>query len=117
METINKTDFIDVYVLKTLNEIKDTVTRNIKLNKEKEDEIDKKMLLVLKDLINANFKELQVDEKENEKVRLSLVLYYIALYYDNVDLLHNLLKENVMFDEGWYINHQYLDKSISSKFE
>ena len=39
-----------------------------------------------------------VDEKENKRVRLSLVLYYTALYYDNVDLLHELLKENVKFE-------------------
>lgn len=131
METTNKSDFIDVYVLETLNEIKNTVTRNIKLDKEREEEIDKKMSLVLKDLINANFKNLQMDskgrmiytflpisdKKENKKVRLSLVLYYTALYYDNVDLLHNLLKTNVRFDYYWYINLQYLDKSISSKFD
>lgn len=131
MVAINKNDFLDVYVLKTLNEIKNKVTNNINLNKEREEEIDKKMSIVLKDLINANFKNLQmdpkgnmiytflpiVDEKENEKVRLSLVLYYTALYYNNVDLLHELLKENVRLEYNYYINLQYLDKSISSKFE
>ena len=127
----NRNDFIDIYVLKTLNEIKDDVKNNIKLDKSKEEETDKKMSLVLKDLINSNFKNLQidpkgdmiytflpiVDEKENKKVRLSLVLYYTALYYDNVDLLRDLLKEDIIFNEGWIINLQYLDKSISSKFE
>lgn len=89
------------------------------------------MILVLRDLINANFKNLQmdpkgnliytflpiVDEQENEKVRLSLVLYYTALYYDNVDLLNELLKENISFNYNYGINLQYLDKTISSKFE
>ena len=32
MEKANKTDFIDIYVLKTLNEIKNTVKRNIKID-------------------------------------------------------------------------------------
>lgn len=131
METTNKNNFINIYVLETLNEIKGAINCNIKLDKEKEAEIDRKMSIVLKDLINANFKNLQkdpkgnliytllpiVDEFENNKVRLSLVLYYTALYYDNVDLLHDLLKENIGFDERWHINLQYLDKSISSKFE
>ncbi len=131
METINKSDFIDVYVLKTLNEIKNSVKRNIKLDDERVEEIDKKMTLILKDLINANFKNLQmdpkgnliytflpiVDEQENKKVRLSLVLYYTALYYDNVELLHELLREDINFNYNYSINLQYLDKTISSKFE
>lgn len=131
METTNKNDFINIYVLETLNEIKGNIKCNIKLDKEKEEEIDKKMAIVLNDLINANFKNLQkdpngnliytllpiVDEKENKKIRLSLVLYYTALYYDNVDLLHDLLKEKIGFEGNWHINLQYLDKSISSKFE
>lgn len=51
-------------------------------------------------------------------MRLSLILYYTALYYDNVDLLHELLKENANFETICYsINLQYLDKSISSKFD
>lgn len=130
MENNNRNDFIDVYVLKTLNEIKDDVKNNIKLDKNKEEETDKKMSLVLKDLINSNFKNLQmdpkgdmiytflpiVDKKENKKVRLSLVLYYTALYYDNVDLLRDLLKEDIRFSNVIIINLQYLDKSISSKF-
>lgn len=132
MEKIGKNDFIDIYVLKTLNEIKGIVKHEIKLEKEREMEIDKKMAIVLKDLINANFKNLQmnpngdmiytllpiVDDKENEKIRLSFALYYAALYYDNVSLLHDLLKENIRFDDiTYHINLQYLNKEISSKFE
>ena len=131
METTNKNDFIDIYILKTLNEIKGTIKCNIKLDKEKEEEVDKKMAIILTDLINANFKNLQkdpngnliytllpiVDKEENKKIRLSLVLYYTALYYDNVDLLRDLLKEKIGFEGNWHINLQYLDKSISSKFE
>lgn len=130
MENIDRTDFIEVYVLKTLNEIKNSVKWNINLEKNREAETDKKMSMVLKDLINANFKNLQrdpqgnllytllpiVDKNENEKVRLSLVLYYAALYYDNVDLLHDLLKEDIEFRNNGTIRFEYLDKSISSKF-
>ena len=131
METINKNEFIDIYVLKTLNEIKRDVKLEIVLDKDKEEDVDRKMSLVLKDLINANFKNLQmdpkgniiytflpiVDEQENKKVRMSLALYYTALYYDNVELLQDLLKENINFKRDYTINLQYLDKTISSKFE
>lgn len=132
MGKIEKNDFIDIYVLKTLNEIKSTVEKNIKLDKEREMEIDKKMTIVLKDLINANFKNLQmnpngdmiytllpiVDDQENDKIRLSFALYYAALYYDNVSLLYDLLKENIRFDRrSYHIDFQYLNKEISSRFE
>lgn len=98
MEITNKNDFIDVYVLGTLNEIKNTVKQNIKLKSELEKQTDEKMKLVLKDLINSNFKNLQintqgnliytllpiVDERENKKVRTSLVLYYTALLLKSI---------------------------------
>lgn len=131
METTNKNDFINIYVLETLNEIKGNIKCNIKLDKEKEEEIDKKMATVLNDLINANFKNIQkdpkgnliytilpiVDEYENKKIRISLALYYTALYYDNIDLLRDLIKEDIEFNRNYHINFQYLDKSISSRFE
>ena len=131
MEITNKNDFIDVYVLGTLNEIKNTVKQNIKLKSELEKQTDEKIKLVLKDLINSNFKNLQintqgnliytllpiVDERENKKVRTSLVLYYTALYYDNVDLLQQMLDANVKFEKNYLLRLQYLDKSISSKFD
>ena len=131
MDNTEKNDFIDVYVLKTLNEIKNSVRKNINLNIEQEKQADEKMRLVLKDLINANFKNLQrdtngnliytllpiVDEKENYKIRLSLILYYAALYFDTVDLLQELLKADVEFDGGFFINLHYLNKTLSEQFE
>ena len=65
MDTLNKDDFINVYVLNTLNEIKTSVKENIKLDKDREDTTDKKMAAVLTDLINANFKNLQKDPNGN----------------------------------------------------
>ena len=88
MDTLNKDDFINVYVLNTLNEIKTSIKENIKLDKDREDIADKKMVTVLTDLINANFKNLQkdpngnmiytllpiVDEKENKKVKPTVAI-------------------------------------------
>ena len=124
MDVLNKDDLINVYILNTLNEIKKTVKENIKLDKDREDVTDKKMMAVLTDLINANFKNLQrningniiytflpiLDEKENEKVRSSLILYYVALYYDNVVLLQDLIRAGIKFNTGYYnFNLCYLD--------
>ena len=83
MENNKRSDFIEVYILKTLNEIKNKVTWNIKLDKKRMEETDEKMSILLRELIDSNFKNLQrdpkgnliytllpiVDEKENEKVR------------------------------------------------
>ena len=66
--------------------------KNIKLDKDREDSTDKKMVAVLTDLINANFKNLQkdpngniiytllpiVDEKEN-KNELYSATYFLPL--------------------------------------
>lgn len=131
MEITNKNDFIDIYVLKTLSEIKFEVKQKIELKSDLERQTDEKMKLVLKDLINANFKNLQmdpqgnliytllpiVDERENKKIRNLLVLYYTALYYDNVDLLQQMLSANVQFELNNSLRLQYLDKFISSKFD
>ena len=89
------------------------------------------MAFVLKDLMNLDFQKLRLDvnskqtciflpitdDKENEKVRMTLILYYAALYYDNVEMLHYLLEENVKFESRYFINLHFLDKSISSKFD
>ena len=131
MKNVNKNEFIDIYTLKILNEIKKSVKRNIILDKDREKEIDKKMLSLLKNLSNKNSNKKQLGIKKNnnynsifmfgdynnEELKLTLVLYYTALYYDSVDLLKDLIKENVKFKDDNYINLQYLDKAIYSKFD
>ena len=131
MENVNKNEFIDIYTLKILNEIKKSVKRNIILDKDREKEIDKKMLSLLKKLININSNKNQLEiEKDNnynsifmfgdynkEELKSTLVLYYTALYYDSVDLLKDLIKENVQLKGSNYFNLQYLDKAIYSKFD
>lgn len=127
-----KEDFIETYVRNTLNEIKNCVKTKINLEREQEEKTDEKMSLVLKELIDGNFKNINVDgygnlihtllpltdEKENNKIRCSLVLYYTALYFDNVKLLNRMLKEEVNFGDRLNdLNLYVLDKDISSKFE
>lgn len=131
MEQIDKKDYIRTYVLETLNEIKCNVKTNICLEKERERITDEKMALILTDLINANFKNLQrdpqgnllytllpiVDEKESRKIRNTLAKQYAALYYDNVELLQRLIEENIPLNDSYWINLQYLDSSVTSKFD
>lgn len=128
---IDRSGFIDVYVLKTLNEIKESVKTYINLDLKREEETDQKVSIVLKDLINSNFKNLQidpggnliytllpiVDDKENSKIRMLFSLYYAALYYDNTELLQDLLKEDINFTPHFITRYEYLDKSVSSKFD
>lgn len=123
-------ELIEIYILKTLNEIKALVKREINLDKDKETEVDSKMVEVLKDLItNLKFTNINEpdkldisflpikDETEIKKIKTTLAIYYAALYYDNIELLQTLLKENVPMSESWWINLHYLNKVISSKFE
>lgn len=127
-----KEEFIETYVRNTLNEIKNCVKTKINLEREQEEKTDEKMSLVLKELIDGNFKNINVDgygnlihtllpltdEKENNKIRCSLVLYYTALYFDNVKLLNRMLQEEVNFGDRLNdLNLYVLDKDISSKFE
>lgn len=127
-----KEDFIETYVRNTLNEIKSFIKTKINLEREQEEKTDEKMSLVLKELIDGNFKNINVDgygnlihtllpltdEKENNKIRCSLVLYYTALYFDNVKLLNRMLQEEVNFGDILNdLNLYVLDKDISSKFE
>lgn len=131
--SLNKRDeFIETYIRNTLNEIKSYVKKVIVLDPIQEEETDKKMSIVLKDLIDSNFKNINIDgygnlihtllpltdSKENDKIRRTLILYYTGLYHDNVDLLNKMLKEEINF--GYELHDlylYYLDKDITSKFE
>ena len=125
-------NFFEKYVKNTLNEIKNCIKRNIKLEKEQEKKTDEKIYLVLKELIDGILKNINLDDygnliytliqlidgKEHDKIKCLLALYYTASYFDNVKLLNRMLQEKVNF--GYTPSTLYysvLDKDISSKFE
>ena len=125
-------DFMKTYVRNTLNEIKNCIRRNINLEREQEEKTDKKIYFVLKELIDGILKNINlddygnliytliqlIDEKNNEKIRCLLALYYTASYFDNVKLLNRMLQEKINF--GYTpstLSFCVLDKDISSKFE
>jgi len=127
----SKDKIIETYLLNTLNEIKCYVKTKVNLTPEREEITDNKMLEILKSLLvtpngdvknkgeNDYFSLLLplTDESENNKIRKTLILYYVGLYYDNVDLLNKMLKSEIDFGYKLYdLYLYYLDKDISSKF-
>ena len=125
-------EFLITYIQNTLNEIKSYVKQVIVLEPSKEEVADKKMSIVLRELIDANFKNVNVDgysnlvhtllpltdSKENDKIRRTFILYYTGLYFDNINLLNKMLKEEIDFGYQLHaLNLFYLDKNISSRFE
>jgi len=120
--------YLDILSKNILNDVKSYIEHNkIYLEKDKEIEIDKKMLEIIKSIV-LNDKKNIFEEKEEEKdkqkeinsnIMPSLIQYYVALYNDNLDLLHKLLDSEFSFGDykQGQMNVFVLDKSISSKFE
>lgn len=124
---LNK-DYEKVYARTFLNEIKSRVRQNkMKIEGDKEKEADLKLEEVIKDLSfedNGNVTKYMVkslfsnNTEETERVFSTLVVYYAALYNDNVDLLKELLDNEFIFGhKRSSLNIGVLDKRISSKFE
>lgn len=127
---MQQNNYRDVYAKTLLNEIKSRIRQNrMKLFGEKEQETDIKMLEVIKDLCvkskseldNQNEYILKVlpssSEEETERIICTLMLYYAALYNDNVSLLNELLEKGYRFGNKRYELKLFaLDKRISSQF-
>lgn len=113
----------EIYAKTLLNEIKNRVTQNgMKLKGE--NEVDKQMIEVIKDLCvktkdDYQVKVLPVNSKEdNERIICTLIEYYAALYNDNVKLLNELLDNGYNFGNKRYdLNIFALDKRISNNFD
>ena len=124
---LNK-DYEKVYARTFLNEVKNFVRQNkMKIEGDKEKEVDLKLEEVIKDLSfedNGNVTKYMLkslfsnNAEETERVFSTLVVYYAALYNDNVDLLKELLEKEFNFGcKRSSLNIGVLDKRISSKFE
>jgi len=120
--------YLEILSKNILNDVKSYVKHNnIYLEEDKEIDVDKKMLEIIKSIV-INDKENIFEKKEEEKdkkkeinsnIMPSLIQYYVALYNDNLDLLHKLLDSEFSFGDykQGQMNVFVLDKSISSKFE
>lgn len=121
--------YLEIYAKDLLKEIKIYVKKNgIKLKKEKK--TDKKMLEVIKSLCKDNNDETNSKsimplvliplktEEDAERVKCTLILFYTALYTDNLNLLNKLYDDE--YDFGNTKNHLDLyifDKRLSNWFE
>lgn len=125
-----KNEMIENYIIMTLNEIKQDLPYSIKLNQEKIQETDEKMSKILSDLIDSRFNNINVDKdlnliytflplidkRENQKIRRLFELYYTAIFYDNVELLNEMLKNDVNFYKP-LSRLELLDKDLSSRYD
>lgn len=117
-----------IYSLNLLNSIKSYIRENkVKLYGDKEAETDKKILKIIEDLCGKSKNKLNEKEKnilnllpcndEDERTFCTLMLYYTALYNDNVSLLYELLESGYDFGQRkTNLNLFVLDKRISSQF-
>lgn len=137
----NQLFFSDVYIEQILREIRNIFEKKITVQSNRDclnlcrnpfEKADKEMRRVLKGLLypnnndiyngkvfDNNFLALQEGDTvaARKKLRCSLVLYYTALYFDNVDLLVKLIQENVYFgEEPDSLRLHYLDRSVSNLF-
>lgn len=115
-----KDNYTTVLAKNILNNIKQNVkNNNIYLSKDKEIETDKKMLEVIKSIILNGKENIFEKNKINYTIMSSLIQYYVAIYNDNLDLLHKLLDKGFKFGNYEYreMSLFVLDKNISSKFD
>ncbi|MEE3343767.1 MAG: hypothetical protein VZS44_06735 [Bacilli bacterium] len=121
--------YLEIYAKDLLKEIKLYVRKNgIKLKKEKK--TDKKMIEVIKDLCKVNNDESNSKsimplvliplktEEDVERVKCTLILFYTALYTDDLKLLNKLYDDE--YDFGNRKNNLDLfifDKRLSKWFE
>ncbi len=135
---MNKIDFKDFYVEDVLKDIKSDISRRISLDYYEKENInrgkikatDKKMREVLKDILvnnnnngtgdnlekfGYNFLLLRnsSDGEAKSRLRVCLILYYVAMYFDNVDLLQKMINLGVDLER----NIVFLDSNLTSLFD
>jgi len=122
--------YLDIYAKTYLNEIKRQIKWNkIDLSGDKEIETDEYMVEVIKSLCikprhNLDDKEkfvlrlLPTDSKEDtERIFITLMLYYTAVYNENIELLNKILETGFNFGNNRNnLDLFVLDKKISSQF-
>lgn len=141
---MEKISFNDIYVEQVLQAVKDVVENRISLDdeidkeeccditvKSRTERVDEIMREVIRDILvdsnsstTDNFKYNYIlfadgDNKECERqIKCSLALYYTALYFDNLELLQNMIREGIDFgNEPSDLLLGVLDKDLSYLFE
>ena len=105
-----------------LNDIKQIIDiGKINLNKDKQELIDNKMLIIIKDTFDEKYEEYFKEDNKDilyKKIIFSLAQYYVALYFDNLEVLHSLLNKELIFTNNIIDSNLFvLDKRLSSQFD
>lgn len=112
--------FLNILSKSILTKAKESIRKNmIILEGQQEQNADKKVLEVIKSIVNS--KKENIENKLSTHLMNSLILQYTAIYNDNLELLDELLNNN--FD--WRLTFDYmaskklfvLDKRITRNFE
>jgi len=127
MKEIN---YEDIYIKTFLNEIKSKIKlRYVKLSGDKEQETDKKMVEVIRNIYssgcNSDMQDesflktlMSISDEVNGRIFCTLMLYYVDLYNDSVDFLNELLEKGYNFGrKRTELNLFILDKRFISRFE
>lgn len=143
MSKNNDINFEDIYLEQILHEIKQSFLKKINadddefqdISGDSFEKVDKQMRKVLEEMllpvcdrkslstinfVNNNFFSLQNSDNQEarKKLRISLVLYYAALHFDNVGILMQLIKEGVNFgNDPDNLLLCVLDKNVSDLFD
>ena len=110
-------DYLEVLAKNILKDVKVVVKNNyLILENEQKQKADSKMLSVIKSVVESQ-KDMIINEKEiNQNIKDSFIQYYVALCYDNVDLLKKLLDSDFSFKNSYRYDLYVLDNKISSNF-
>jgi len=110
----------DIYAKNFLNEIKQNIRNNkMKLAGDKEKETDKKMVEVIKGQSDNVIRGATINtNEETERIMCTLMLYYTALYNDNLNILNKLFEIGYDFGSNRkYMKLFALDKRITKHFK
>jgi len=122
-------NYLEILSKNILNDIKNKlINNNVVLEKNQELSTDMKMLKIIESVVQNDYEfiykdkdafEKDIENKElNSYVMSSLIQYYMAIYHENLDLLHKLLdnKFNWESDTEYKMNLFVLDKRLTSNF-
>ena len=113
--------YLDVLTRNLLNTVKGYVMDNdIVIEGKQEEETDDKMSLTIKELIEK-CNTTKIKDLYDKHIINSLIQFYVAVYYDNVDFLYKLLQQKFNFGSAYNssgidsgMNLFVLDKRVSS---
>lgn len=116
-------EYLTILSKNILSKVKENIKKNnIVFEKEQELITDQKMLEIIKSIFNNENESIYKNKKDielNSHIMISLMQYYVAIYNDNLELLHLLLNNNFNWECTKYydINLFILDKRITKNFE